>query len=428
MPQNAAAAPHFAPRQRDWAGHPKASTPYNRILAGLAFAGVATFAQLYSTQAVLPLLAADLQVTAAETALTISLATVGLAITVIPWSFLADRIGRVKAMAWGISVATVLGLLVPLAPTFEMLLALRLLEGMALGGVPAIAIAYLNEEVHRAHAAMAAGSYVAGTTLGGLAGRLVAGPAGELWGWRAAALAVSLLATAAAVLFLLLVPKAMGFTAARADGLRGAMETLGGHVRNTRLLALYVQAFLMMGGFVAVYNYLGFRLSAEPFALPATLISLIFLAYLSGTFSSRWAGGLTARFGRRNVLLAGIVLMVAGLALTLTQVLAVVLTGLVIFTGGFFAAHSIGAGWTGSIATTGRAQASSLYNLAYYLGSSVIGWAGGLMFQTLGWTALALAVMVLACITAVTVAVVHPRRADETSAAGTGGLQEAAHP
>ena len=273
-------------------------------------------------------MAADLQITAAEAALTISLATVGLAVTVIPWSFLADRIGRVKAMAMGHHrrhgprPAGAARRQLRHAPA-----ALRLLEGMALGGIPAIAIAYLNEEVNKAHAALAAGSYVAGTTLGGLAGRLVAGPAGELWGWRTAALAVSLLATVAAVLFLVLVPKAKGFTAAKAAGLRGAMATLAGHVRNPRLLALYVQAFLMMGGFVAVYNYLGFRLSAEPFTLPATLISLIFLAYLSGTFSSRWAGGLTARFGRRNVLLAGIVLMVAGLALTLTQLLALILAG-----------------------------------------------------------------------------------------------------
>ena len=406
MPKRTPASGTHLVRQNAWEGHPKGSAAYGKILAGLAFAGVATFAQLYSTQAVLPAIATDLRITAAEAALTISLATVGLAITVIPWSFLADRIGRVKAMSWGISAATVLGLLVPLAPSFGMLLTLRLLEGMALGGIPAIAIAYLNEEVNRAHAAMAAGSYVAGTTLGGLAGRLVAGPAGELWGWRAAALAVSVLATVAAVLFLVLIPKAKGFTATKA-GLRGAFATLGGHVRNPRLMALYVQAFLMMGGFVAVYNYLGFRLSAEPFALPATLISLIFLAYLSGTLTSRWAGGLTARFGRRTVLLAGLALMVAGLALTLTQVLALILAGLVIFTGGFFAAHSIGSGWTGSIATTGRAQAASLYNLAYYLGSSVIGWAGGLLFQSLGWTALAAAIAVLACITAVTVAVVH---------------------
>ena len=176
-------AANLAANAAGWAGHPKGSTAYRRILAGLAFAGVATFAQLYSTQAVLPLLAADLRVSAAEAALTISLATVGLALTVLPWSFLADRIGRVRAMMWGISAATVLGLLVPLSANFGMLLVLRLLEGMALGGIPAIAIAYLNEEVSKAHVAIAAGSYVAGTTLGGLSGRLVAGPAGELWGW-----------------------------------------------------------------------------------------------------------------------------------------------------------------------------------------------------------------------------------------------------
>ncbi|MFD5276667.1 MFS transporter [Pseudarthrobacter sp. NPDC058362] len=391
-----------------WEGHPKGSRAYGKILAGLSFAGVATFAQLYSTQAVLPVIAADLRITAAEAALTISLATVGLAVTVIPWSFLADRIGRVRAMAWGISVATVLGLTVPLANSFGMLLALRLLEGMALGGIPAIAIAYLNEEVTRAHAALAAGSYVAGTTLGGLAGRLVAGPVGELWGWRAAALAVSVLATLAAVAFLVLVPRAKGFVSVHGPGLRGALRTLGGHLGNIRLVALYIQAFLMMGGFVAVYNYLGFRLSAAPFLLPATLISLIFLAYLSGTVSSRWAAGMTLRFGRRAVLLAGLALATAGLVLTLTDQLAAVLAGLVLFTGGFFAAHSIGAGWTGAIALTGRAQAASLYNLAYYLGSSIIGWAGGLVFQAAGWNALAAAVMVLAVATAVLVAVVHP--------------------
>lgn len=390
-----------------WDGHPKGSKAYGRILAGLSFAGVATFAQLYSTQAVLPLLASDLRITAAEAALTISLATVGLAVTVIPWSFLADRIGRVRAMTWGISIATILGLLVPLSTSFGVLLALRLLEGMALGGIPAIAIAYLNEEVTKAHAALAAGSYVAGTTLGGLAGRLVAGPAGELWGWRAAALAVSALATLAAVGFLVLVPKARGFMAAGAAGFGGGLRMLGGHLRNIRLLALYVQAFLMMGGFVAVYNYLGFRLSGEPFSLPATLISFIFLAYLSGTVSSRWAAGLATRFGRRNVLLAGLALTTAGLALTLASHLPLILAGLVVFTGGFFATHSIGAGWTGAIASTGRAQAASLYNLAYYLGSSVIGWAGGLVFQSWGWDALAAAIMVLACITGAAIAAVH---------------------
>ncbi|BCW46311.1 MFS transporter [Arthrobacter sp. StoSoilB5] len=390
-----------------WDGHAKGSRGYRRVLAALALAGVATFAQLYSTQAVLPLMAADLHISAAEAALSISLATVGLAVSVLPWSFVADRIGRVRAMAIGIGAATVLGLLVPLAPTVPLILGLRTLEGMALGGIPAIAIAYLNEEVTRIHTALAAGSYVAGTTLGGLAGRLVAGPVGELWGWRAAALAVSLLATVSAVLFVVLVPKQRRFMPAPPRGFRGALRTLGSHSSNPKLVSLYLQAFLLMGGFVAVYNYLGFRLHAEPFGLPTTLVSLIFLAYLSGTVSSRWAAGLTTRFGRRNVLLVGVGLMSAGLALTLAENLVATLLGLVVFTGGFFAAHSVGSGWTGAIATTGRAQAASLYNLSYYLGSSVIGWAGGLAFQEFGWPALAWSVMALAITTAVVTAVVH---------------------
>ncbi|MFJ4285018.1 MFS transporter [Paenarthrobacter nicotinovorans] len=395
------------PETDSWQGHAKGSRGYGRVLAALALAGVATFAQLYSTQAVLPLMAADLHITAAEAALSISLATVGLAVTVLPWSFVADRIGRVRAMAIGIAAATLLGLLVPLAPTVPVLLGLRALEGMALGGIPAIAIAYLNEEVTKIHTALAAGSYVAGTTLGGLAGRLVAGPVGEVWGWRTAALAVSLLAAISAVLFLVLVPKQRRFTPSPATGFRGAIRTLGGHAGNPKLVSLYLQAFLLMGGFVAVYNYLGFRLHAEPFALPATVVSLIFLAYLSGTVSSRWAAGLTTRFGRRNVLVAGIVISSAGLALTLLENLVAILVGLVIFTGGFFADHSVGSGWTGAIATTGRAQAASLYNLSYYLGSSVIGWAGGLAFQGFGWTALVLGVIVLSCTTAAVTLVVH---------------------
>ncbi len=389
-------------------GHPKGSPGYRRILAGLAMAGVATFAQLYSTQAVLPLMSKDLGITAADAALGVSLATAGLAASVLPWSFVADRIGRVRAMAIAIGAATAFGLMVPFAPALPLVLALRTLEGVALGGIPAVAIAYLNEEIGKAHAALAAGSYVAGTTLGGLSGRLLAGPLGEIWGWRAGTLAVSVLAAVSAGLFLLLVPKPRRFAPAPAIGMLGAAKILLGHLGNPRLLAIYLQAFVLMGGFVAVYNYLGFRLHAEPFDLPASVVSLLFLAYLSGTVSSRWGAALSLRFGRRNVLLAGIGCMAAGMALTLWDFLPTVLAGLLLFTAGFFAAHSIGAGWSGTLPADGKAQAASLYNLFYYLGSSVLGWLGGLVFQSAGWTALAWGVIALACATAAVTAVAHP--------------------
>ena len=394
-----------------WDGHRRGSTGYRRVLAALACAGVATFAQLYSLQGLLPLVSRDLGVTAAQASLTVSMATIGLAVAVLPWSFAADHWGRIRTMGFAVILATVFGLLVPAAPNFEILLLLRALEGAALGGIPALAIAYLTEEVSRSNAAAAAGAYVAGTTLGGLFGRLLAGPVADLAGWRIGTLAVSLCAAAAAVAFLLLAPKPRGFVPSPREGFGSVLGKLLPQLRSTSLLALYAQAFLLMGSFVSVYNYLGFRLEAPPYLFPASAVALLFLAYLAGTVSSRMVAGVAARWGRRAALLVSAGVMAAGLAMTLAAPIPVILVGLVLFTAGFFGAHSIASGWTGALALMGRAQASSLYNLSYYAGSSVVGWSAGLVFQQFGWTAMAGALAVLIALAVVAAVTLLPRSA-----------------
>ncbi|MDH6195742.1 YNFM family putative membrane transporter [Mycobacterium frederiksbergense] len=382
----------------EWQGHARGSTEYRRLLAALFCAGIATFAQLYSPQAVLPLIARDLGTGAAHAALTISAATVGLALGVIPWSALADRIGRVQAMTISITAATVLGLIVPLAPSTELLLSGRLVEGLMLGGVPAVAIAYLTEEIDSGHAARAAGTYVAGTTIGGLTGRLVTGPVAEFAGWRVGVLVVAVLCGLSAFAFVKLAPPAQGFTPSRSHDLgRRLLDNL----RSPRQLVLFSQGFLLMGGFVAMYNFLGFRLLAAPFQLPQTVVSLVFLAYLAGTWASARAGAEATRFGRKTVLLGSIAIMIAGVAVTLVGNVVVVLIGLLIATSGFFGAHAIASGWVGTAAGDGKAQASSLYNLFYYGGSSVVGWAGGVAFDAAGWPAVAGLVMGLAAVAGV---------------------------
>ncbi len=342
---------------------------------------------------------------AAHAALTISAATVGLALGVIPWSALADRIGRVQAMTISITAATVLGLIVPLAPSAALLLSGRFLEGLMLGGVPAVAIAYLTEEIDAGHAARAAGTYVAGTTIGGLAGRLVTGPIAEFAGWRVGVLVVAVLCGLSAFAFVKLAPPARGFTPTRS---RNLGRRLAENLRSPRQLVLYSQGFLLMGGFVAMYNFLGFRLMATPFNLPQTVVSLVFLAYLSGTWASARAGAEATRFGRKPVLLGSIATMIAGVAITLAGNVFAVLIGLLIATAGFFGAHAIASGWVGAAAGDGKAQASSLYNLFYYAGSSAIGWAGGLAFDHAGWPAVAGTVIGLAVVAGVLACTLNP--------------------
>ncbi len=396
---------------RQWAGHTRGSAAYGRLLVALFCAGVATFAQLYSPQAVLPLISADLHIGAADAALTISASTVGLAVGVIPWSTLADRIGRVRAISMSVTVATAIGLLVPFAPTYQLLLAGRFLEGLVVGGVPAIAIAYLTEEIDPVHAARAAGTFVAGTTIGGLMGRLVSSPVAQLAGWRIGVFTVALLCGLAALCFVRLAPAPRGFVPSNRSGANpeGSLaHRLGTNLRSPRQLTLFAQAFLLMGGFVALYNFLGFRLTGPPFFLPPFAVSLVFLAYLAGTWASSRAGAESTRFGRKPVLLVSVAIMVAGVAITLSDNVIAVLAGLVIATAGFFGAHSIASGWTGQSAPAGKAQASSLYNLFYYGGSSVIGWFGGVAYDGHGWTAVAVTILVLAVIAAVAAALCLP--------------------
>jgi predicted MFS family arabinose efflux permease len=358
-------------------------------------AGVATFAQLYSFQPLLPALTQAFSVTASSAALTVSAATAGLAASVIPWSSFADAVGRVQAMRLAVAAATGLGLAALLSPKFELVVVFRLLEGGALGGVPAIAMAYVNEEVHPSHAARASATYVAGTSIGGLAGREISGPVAHLTGhWALGVGATLALCAAAAVGFAYLIPPARGFTPHRARPgqfvPRGRLVRLvGANLRDGATRLLFIHAFLLMGCFVALYNYLGFHLEAAPYGLAPPAVDLLFLAYLVGTAGSHLAGAWAERFGRRRVYLAALAAYTAGAALTLTRPLWLVVAGLLVLTAGFFAAHAVAQGWAVALASEGKAQASSLYNLFYYAGSSALGWLGGAALNRFGWPGVA---------------------------------------
>ena len=150
-----------------------------------------------------------------------------------------------------------------------------------------------------------------------------------------------------------------------------------------------------MGSFVTVYNYATFYLISPPYSLSQSHVALIFFAYAFGACGSGIMGELTARFARQKILFAALVIMATGILLTLVNSLSAIIAGIVVFTIGFFGAHSIASAWVGIRAVTGRAQASSLYLLSYYLGSSISGTGGGMVWSGLGWYGVVGLVLVL---------------------------------
>ncbi|MFF1485532.1 MFS transporter [Streptomyces sp. NPDC058319] len=357
---------------------------YRRMSLALFLAGVATFALLYSTQALLPLISGEFGVAASEASWTVAAATGGLALFVLPMSALSERFGRRTVMTASLVVAVAVGLLVPFAPSLGALVVLRALQGAALAGVPASAQAYLAEEVRPKALVTAIGLFVAGNSVGGMSGRVITGWVAQEWGWRVAVGLVGLIAVACAVAFRLLLPAPRHFTpgSLRPRVLAG---TVRDHLSDPLLRCLYAIGALFMTVFGGVYTVIGYRLTEAPFSLPQGIVGSIFLVYLVGTVSASTAGRLVGRLGRRGALYLAGATTAAGLLLSVPDSLVSVLLGLVLITAGFFAGHAVASSAVSRTASHGRAQASALYQSAYYIGSSVGSTVGATAFHGQGW-------------------------------------------
>lgn len=375
-----------------------------RLTIAMFAGGVATFANLYAIQAVLPGMSRDLALSESQASLAISVATGALAVTVLPWAAIADRFGRARTMVVAVVIAALSGLVVPFAPDLPTLLVARGISGAALAAVPALAMAHLVALARPGRATAAGGVYIAGTSLGGLSGRLLAGTAagviGGENGWRWGLAATGVAVVVLAVIFAVMLPHE---TAARPSAAPGAPGHLSIAVAEPAARVLYVAGFLLMGAFVTVYNLLSYRLLADPYRVPASVVSLLFLTYLVGTAGSSLVGRLTGRSGRRVVVAAGAAIMAAGLLVLAARPLVLVLVGLVMATFGFFVAHAVAAGWVGILVPGARSQATAMYALLYYLGSAIIGYAGAVVYTATNWAGVT--VLVTACALAAAAAV-----------------------
>ncbi|KQP83265.1 MULTISPECIES: MFS transporter [unclassified Methylobacterium] len=363
----------------------EAGTPaFRRTAVALGAAGFSTFAVLYGVQPLLPVFADDFSVSPAESSLALSLPCAMLAIALLVVSPLSEVWGRKPIMVASLFASALLTIVAVLVPSWHGFLALRALTGLAASGLPAVAMAYLGEEMHGRAIGLSMGLLIGGNAAGGMVGRLLAGIIADHASWRWGLGTIGLLALLAAIAFVYLLPDSRRFRANRMRW-RDVPGTFTHHFRDPGLPWLFAEAFLLMGGFVCIYNYIGFRLLEPPFSLSQSAIGAIFVVYLFGTVSSALTGEIASRLGRRKVLWLAILLGLVGVGLTLSSHLALIIVGIVLVTVAFFGAHSVASSWVGRRALRDRAQASSIYLCLYYLGSSVLGTAGGWFFDHSGW-------------------------------------------
>jgi YNFM family putative membrane transporter len=373
---------------------------FKMVNLALFAGGFCTFAILWGTQPLLPDISRNFHVSPAVSSLSLSSTTIALSISLLIAGSLSEVFGRKPVMTISLVASSILSILTGLTPNFNLLILSRILQGISLAGLPAVAMAYLGEEIDPKSLGMAMGLYISGNSIGGMAGRIISGMLTDYFSWHIALIGIGIISLFASLVFWMILPKSSHFKPQK-FAIKQLVSSLFSQFKEPGLIYLFIIGFLLMGSFVSLYNYIGFQLIQPPYSLSQTLVGFIFIVYIVGTFSSTWMGMLADQHGKRKILQLSLFILLAGACITLNTHLWVKILGIAVFTYGFFAGHSIASGWVGKAATHDKAQAASLYLFFYYAGSSIGGTASGTFYSNFGWSGVVSMIVVLAIISIV---------------------------
>lgn len=367
-------------------GYDLGSPEYKRIIFSLFLAGVVTFALLYNVQPLLPDLSSHFHISADRASLSVSGATLGLAVALLFAGPVSDKLGRRPTILISLYLSALTALAIPFAPTWTLLLVLRVIQGAALAGLPAVAVVYLAEELIPQAQTRAAGIYIGGTGIGGMTGRLVSGFLNDVVGWRVALAIMGVLAVVIAIAATVLLPKQRGFTPASIR-LKAIAKSTKHVLSDPVIWALYGVGAMVSGANVGMFNIIGYY-TKEQYGFTSTAISLLFLTYIVGSFASTWTSRQASIFGLRKVLPFPIIVLGVGIAVMYAPPLWMVIIGLTLANAGFFGSHGVASGWVALRAKAGAegvtGQAAAGYSFFYYMGSSVFGYIVSHMWA-FGW-------------------------------------------
>jgi predicted MFS family arabinose efflux permease len=351
----------------------------------VATAGYCTFLHLYGPQALLPELARDFGVGAAQISTMITASTLAIALTAPFTGAAADVLGRKRLITAAMFAVAVPVLMEMFASTPETLVFWRFVEGLLLPPIFTVVLAYVGDEWPRAEVAGVAGLYVSASSFGGFSGRLVPGVIGDVFGWRYAFLVLALIGFAGAILVAAKLPKEKHFKSS--EGFLASIRQMVRHLGNLQLMATCAVGFGVLFNFIAIFTYVSFRLAAPPYNFTPSLLGAVFVTYMAGTIVTPWTGRVVMRYGRRTLMIGVISVWLVGLALLLAPPLTAIMLGLSLCAACGMLCQATSTGFVTASATEGRSSAIGLYVSSFYIGGSVGGATAGALWSTAGWSA-----------------------------------------
>lgn len=361
------------------------------MLAAVAvtLCGVCAFLGLYCTQPMLPMLEALFRASKTAVGMTVSAATLGVAVSAPIFGALAEKLPRKRVIVIAVIGVTVPTLLAATSVTLGQLIFWRFLQGLTVPGIIAVVITYIGEEWPPERVALVMSFYVSGTALGGFIGRLTSGIIADHFNWRISFLALGFASLAGAAAIALWLPRGRPkHTSSTSVADASFVSQVHGLLRNRRLVATFAVGFNVLFSMVGVFTWITFYLSAPPFNLSTSALSSLFFVYLIGLVVTPMAGYMITRVGLRAGIAGAILCSIAGVLLTLEHSLPLVIVGLTLLSSGVFIAQTASSSHLRVAAPPGaRVTAAGLYITCYYLGGATSGVLPGAFWAIGGWPA-----------------------------------------
>ena len=351
----------------------------------VGLAGYCTFINLYSPQAILPLLSSEFGAGAAEIANIMTASTLAVALTAPFTGTVADVLGRKRVIVTAMLLLGIPTVMCALSDSLNALVFWRFVQGLFMPPVFAVTIAYIGDEWSPREATAAAGVYTSGASLGGFSGRFFTGILSDYFGWHNALICIALMTFAGGLLVWALLPRETKFV--RSEGLMASGKQMLAHFKNPQLVATYAVGFGALFSFVALFTYINFRLAAPPYNLSPTWLGAIFITYMAGSALTPLAGWAIGRFGRRRIMILASLSWASGVALTLSGPLWLIVLGLAIGAASGLICQAIATGYVTITAKAGRSSAVGLYVTSFYTGGSFGAALGGIAWVVGGWPA-----------------------------------------
>lgn len=348
----------------------------------IAIIGVFAFLQVYSVQAILPILMNDLNATEVQAGLAVGATVMAIALMSPFTGMLSDYVGRKRIIVGSLLLLAIPTALISFSASIEMLTVWRFLQGLAVPGITVVLIAYIGEEFSDNLASMMS-VYVMGTVLGGFLGRFVAGHLHDLMGWRWAYGVMAILTVIGMLWVAKGLPNSKNFT--KSKNFRTAFATLLSHTKNRHVISACLLGGCVLFSLVGCFTFINLHLADTPYELSASHLANIFAVYLIGMVITPLSSRLITRFGMTNTIIGAVLCSMMGIFLTATAPLWLIIFGLTIMSSGVFITQSATISYIASHVKEGRSLASGLYYMSYYGGGSIGAWLCGIAYAKGQW-------------------------------------------